>query len=242
MPFSPKPPRSSSTRRCDLPRSQAIALGGLELIPDLSGALYLPEFRTLVAADLHLEKASSLARRGVHLPPYDTRTTLAQLGEAIATWKPHRMILLGDSFHDGEARERIDAGDLSMIRRLTESLDVIWIAGNHDPQHPSDIGGRAATSVALGPLMLRHEPGGQGEFEIAGHLHPAASISQRGRVLRAKCFVSDGRRLVMPALGSFTGGLSVQALPFRALYPAGEFHVWMLGSRAVHRFPSSRLF
>jgi DNA ligase-associated metallophosphoesterase len=225
-----------------LPRSQAIALGGLDLIPDLSGALYLPEFRTLMAADLHLEKASSLARRGLHLPPYDTRATLAQLGEAISLFQPERLILLGDSFHDGKARERIAADDLAILRRLTDSLDVIWIAGNHDPEHPADLGGRAATSVSLGPVMLRHEPGGAGEFEIAGHLHPSAAISQRGRMLRTKCFVCDGRRLVMPALGSFTGGLSVTAAPFAALYPSGDFHVWMLGTKAVHRFPSSRLF
>jgi hypothetical protein len=45
----------------------------------------------------------------------------------------------------------------------------------------------------------------------------------------------------MPAFGSFTGALSVRAEPFAAIFPTGDFHVWMLGGRAVHRFPSSRV-
>ena len=39
---------------------------------DLSGALFWEEQRLLVVSDLHLEKGSSFATRGVLLPPYDT--------------------------------------------------------------------------------------------------------------------------------------------------------------------------
>ena len=49
--------------------SEAFMLGRLALVPDLSGALWLPEERTLVVADLHLEKGSAFAARGVFLPP-----------------------------------------------------------------------------------------------------------------------------------------------------------------------------
>ncbi|MGZ3283323.1 MAG: ligase-associated DNA damage response endonuclease PdeM, partial [Xanthobacteraceae bacterium] len=45
---------------------------------DCRGALYWPEERVLVIADLHLEKGSSFARRGVLLPPYDTAESLAR--------------------------------------------------------------------------------------------------------------------------------------------------------------------
>ncbi len=84
MPFSPKPPTNSSTRPCGLSKEQRISLGGLDFMPDLSGALYVPDFEALLVADLHLEKASNLARRGVHLPPYDTRASLMQLEAVIA--------------------------------------------------------------------------------------------------------------------------------------------------------------
>ena len=38
------------------------------LMADASGALYWPDQKTLVVADLHLEKGSAYARNGSHLP------------------------------------------------------------------------------------------------------------------------------------------------------------------------------
>ncbi|MBI2717154.1 MAG: ligase-associated DNA damage response endonuclease PdeM [Rhizobiales bacterium] len=241
MPFSPKPQANSSTRPCGLSRTHKIGLGGLEFLPDLSGALYAPDFKALLVADLHLEKGSSLARRGVHLPPYDTRESLRQLRAVIAAVKPERLIFLGDSFHDGEARQRIDAGDLSELRALTGDFPTIWIAGNHDPEPPEDIGGGIMGEVALGPVTLRHEPRalGDGELEIAGHLHPAASVAQRGHRIRCRCFVADTRRLIMPAFGSYTGALGISSAAFAGLF--GDYHVWMLGARAIHRFPAGKV-
>ena len=241
MPFSPKPPISSSTRPCGLSRVHTISVGGLAFIPDLSGALYAPEFETLLVADLHLEKGTSLARRGVHLPPYDSRESLRQLSAVLAALKPARLVFLGDSFHDSEARSRIDAGDLATLRAMTAAHQVIWITGNHDPAPPADLGGTIADTVQLGPVTLRHEPRSlaEGEFEIAGHLHPAAAVAQRGRRIRCRCFVGNRRRIVMPAFGSYTGALSVAAAPFAALFD--DFEVWMIGGRAIHRFPSHRI-
>jgi DNA ligase-associated metallophosphoesterase len=222
-----------------LSRSQRISLGGLDFIPDLSGALYAPELRALLVADLHLEKGTSLARRGVHLPPYDTRESLYQLRAVCAAARPRLICFLGDSFHDSHARERIDSGDLAMLRTIAASAETIWIAGNHDPAPPEDLGGRVAAEIALGPVTLRHQPGAlaRDELEIAGHLHPAAAVHARGQRIRRRCFVADERRIIMPAFGSYTGALSVRSEAFEGLL--GDFHVWMIGTRAIHRFPAS---
>lgn len=224
-------------------RAARIELGGLDLLPDLAGALHVPDFEALLVADLHLEKASSLARRGVHLPPYDTRATLEHLAFSLSTSRPKRLILLGDSFHDDEAHLRIDQADIAELARLTRGIDIIWLAGNHDPSPPRTLGGRYAEEIALGPITLRHIPGSLAaeEFEIAGHLHPSASLAQRGRSLRRKCFIGHGQRIIMPAYGSFTGGLSVSAAPFQAIFPMGDFDVWMIGGKAIHRFPARRI-
>lgn len=241
MPFSPKPRTTSSTRPCGLSRSQRIILGGVDFIPDLSGALYAPEFKALLVADLHLEKGTSLARRGVHLPPYDTRQSLAQLRAALDEAKPERLIFLGDSFHDGQARERIGAADLAALRAMTATVETVWITGNHDPAPPDDIGGRIVAEMALGPVMLRHQARTLrgGEAEISGHLHPAAAVEARGRRIRCRCFIADERRLIMPAFGSYTGALSVRADAFAGLF--GNFHVWMIGGKAIHRFPADKV-
>lgn len=220
-----------------------ISLGGLELIPDLSGALYVPDFGTLLVADLHLEKASNIARRGLHLPPYDTRASLTQLSRALDACGARRVIFVGDSFHDDEAVARIDAADLAALQAMTARIDTIWITGNHDPNPPAEAGGRIVSEVNLGPLLLRHEPtiAAEGRFEVAGHLHPAASVSQRGRRIRCKCFIGNERQLVMPAFGSFTGSLGVSADPFRQIFGAADFHVWMLGTRQVYKLPGRRV-
>jgi uncharacterized protein len=241
MPFSPKPRTTSSTRPAGLSRAQRISLMGLDFIPDLSGALYAPEFRALLVADLHLEKGTSLARRGVHLPPYDTRESLNQLRAVLDEARPERLIFLGDSFHDGEARARIDAEDLATLRAITSSVATVWITGNHDPSPPGDIGGSIMEEMALGPVMLRHQARtlGEGEAEISGHLHPAAAVHARGHRIRCRCFIGDGRRLIMPAFGSYTGALSVRAEPFARLFE--DFEVWMIGTAAIHRFPAAKV-
>src|SRR3712207_2938563 len=77
-----------------------VAIAGREAVLDPAGALWLAGSRTLVVADLHLEKSSSLARRGMLLPPYDTGATLALLAALIARRDPARVVCLGDSFHD----------------------------------------------------------------------------------------------------------------------------------------------
>ena len=243
MPFSPKLLAPSSTRPWGLSKEQRISLNGLDLIPDLSGALYVPELKTMLIADLHLEKASNMARRGVHLPPYDTRASLAQLEAVMTQTRPEQLIFLGDSFHDDGARERIAEDDLAWLRVITARADTIWITGNHDPHPPTDIGGRIADEVALAGVTLRHEPKllGSEEFEIAGHLHPGAAVSQRGKRIHCKCFIGNTSRLIMPAFGSFTGGLSISAAPFRDLFAERDFHVWMLGDRAIYKFPAKRV-
>jgi uncharacterized protein len=241
MPFSPKPRMISSTRPCGLSRSHCIHLSGMDFIPDLSGALYAPEVRTLLVADLHLEKGTSLARRGIHLPPFDTRESLLQLKAALTAINPRRLIFLGDSFHDDAARERIDVLDLASLRAITSEFETIWITGNHDPAPPTDIGGIIASEVIIGAVALRHVPVplADGEAEISGHLHPAAAVESRGRRIRCRCFIADHRRIIMPAFGSYTGALSVRSGAFVDLF--SDYQVWMIGSKAIHRFPAAKV-
>jgi uncharacterized protein len=91
--------------------------------------------------------------------------------------------------------------------------------------------------------VLRHIPSPvpQGCVEIAGHLHPGASVVQRGRRTHAKCFVSDQRRLIMPAFGAYTGALSVASRAYDGLFDEPEAQVFMLGRSAIHRLPLSRV-
>src|SRR3979411_3244450 len=141
-------------------RASAFGIAGVTLLADPSGALYWEEQGLLVVSDLHLEKGSSFAARGVLLPPYDTAATLSRLGSAIARHGPRPVVALGDSFHDRDAHDRLSAPDREAIAALQLRRDWIWIAGNHDPALPDDLGGAVANEVAVGAIMFRHEPTG----------------------------------------------------------------------------------
>ena len=54
-------------------------INGAHVLADISGALFWPAAETLIGADLHFEKGSAYAARGVALPPYDTAATLTRL-------------------------------------------------------------------------------------------------------------------------------------------------------------------
>ena len=164
-----------------------MTIAGVTLVADLSGALFWEDQSLLVVSDLHLEKGSSFAARGVLLPPYDTVATLSRLAAVIARHDPRMVIALGDSFHDRTAHDRLSAPDRDAITALQARRDWIWIAGNHDPALPPDLGGVVASEVAIGPIAFRHEPSGA-SGEIAGHLHPQGAGIDAGTIDGAALF------------------------------------------------------
>tara|TARA_R110000787_G_scaffold1372_9_gene5111 strand:+ start:3731 stop:4450 length:720 start_codon:yes stop_codon:yes gene_type:complete len=213
------------------PSETLLHLGGELLTPLPEGALWWPAERVLVVSDLHLEKGSAHAARGQMLPPYDTGATLDLVERLCAALKPGTVISLGDSFHDRAAELRLPDVYAERIRALTGAHDWVWVEGNHDPDPPASLGGRAAKVARFGSLVFRHEPTGE-VGEISGHLHPAAKVKGRGRMVRRRCFASDGARLVMPAMGAFTGGLNVLDAAFAPLFPEGLM-AFALGAERV---------
>ena len=209
-------------------------MNGESLILDASGALYWPAECTAVFADLHFEKGSSLARRGALLPPYDTHETLKRMEHVLERYPVRRVIALGDSFHDRDAAERLDEDVRVRLGKHVRSAEWIWIAGNHDPSPPAWLGGTITSEVAIGGLLFRHEPqtAAQGG-EVAGHLHPCATVVRRGHALRRRCFVSNGARLLLPAFGAYAGGLDVHESPIAVLFP-NSFLAYVLGARRVY--------
>jgi len=220
---------------------QTVTIAGVTFVADLSGALFWEQQRLLVVSDLHLEKGSSFAARGVLLPPYDTVATLGRLAAVIARHDPRMVIALGDSFHDRTAHERLSESDRDALSALQVRRDWIWISGNHDPALTPDLGGIVATEVAIGPIAFRHEPTGA-SGEIAGHLHPKARVSTRGRSMERRCFACDGERAVMPAFGAYTGGLSIRDAAFAKIFQTAGFMAHVLGDVRLHTIAASRCY
>jgi DNA ligase-associated metallophosphoesterase len=224
-----------------VPQSGSVVLADVTLLADCAGALYWPDEQLLIVADLHLEKGSAFARRGVLLPPYDTAATLARLARLVERYTPRLVVALGDNFHDDDGPLRMSSADRATLKLLQRGRDWVWIAGNHDPNLPDGIGGVFADVLALGPLTFRHEPSERPcDGEIAGHLHPVARVAQRGRAMSRRCFAGDGRRLVMPAFGAYAGGLNVRDRAISGLFGALSFTAHMLGERRLFAIAAER--
>lgn len=214
---------------------QPVSICGKAMRAHMSGALYWPAEKALLVADLHLEKGSHFAQRGQMLPPYDTRETLRKLATVIDFYDAATVIALGDSLHDGDALERMDAADRETLAIMQEDREWIWITGNHDGDSAQAIGGTVCDELTVEGITLRHAPApGARTHELAGHMHPAARIVMHGTALRRPCFVGNGVRLVLPAFGAYTGGLNVLDEAFAPLLGSDGMFVWMLGQEGCY--------
>lgn len=205
-----------------------------------TGALYWPRQRLLAVSDLHLGKSERMARRGGRmLPPYETQDALTRLDAEIAATAPRVVVCLGDSFDDLAAFEALASTVKEWIHRLMAGRRWIWIAGNHDPG-PVDLAGTHKGELSIGPLTFRHVamPGPQ-LGEISGHYHPKATLQSRGRRVTRACFLCDQRRVLLPAFGTYTGGLRCTAPVLQELMCHDA--VAVMTGRAVCAFPMPRV-
>lgn len=217
---------------------------------DHEGGLFWPKHNCLIVSDLHLEKGAAMAAGGYLIPPYDTGETLIKLRSCIERWKPEKVICLGDSFHRDDSASSLPLLYRVQLSELMQAKDWVWISGNHDPNSPAELQGNCHEELAIGPLIFRHEQVGEqagdnlfaGQYgEISGHLHPCAVIHRRNKRLRRRCFVSDNRRLILPAFGAFTGGLNIYHKAYWGLFDQDELRVWMLGQKQIYELSGSQL-
>lgn len=179
-----------------------------------SGALWWPDQRLLCVSDLHLGKSERLARRGgTTLPPYDSRDTLDRLTVDLDRTGADTVVCLGDSFDDLDALYALPTAEKLRIAALQAGRRWIWIEGNHDPG-PIELGGMHLSDWSCHALVFRHIAQANARSEVSGHFHPKATLRARGRAITRPAFLMDQDRLILPAYGTFTGGLrsSDQAL------------------------------
>jgi len=212
-----------------------LCLNGQTLWFDPEGVIYWPERRMLIVADLHLEKGTAFMERGVLLPPYDTRETLGRLLRIVARYRPDVVVALGDNFHDRAGGERLGVEERAMIAGLAERVDLVWVAGNHDPAPMVGIPGRWVEELRVGEVDFRHMPCFSGVCEVVGHFHPKARVSINGHGVTRACFVADEQRVIMPAFGAYAGGLDVRDAAIRKLFPDSA-SLFLLGKERLFRF------
>jgi DNA ligase-associated metallophosphoesterase len=208
-----------------------ITLAGTLGLLDRSGALYLPDFKSLLLADVHLGKVSHFRKAGAPVPVDAEALNLTRLHQLLEHYQPEQVYLLGDLFHSST-----NAATAAFHRFLEEHPHPEWtlVPGNHDARQQNNDHGRlilAPPRLPLGPLTLVHEPNPQATtgFEVGGHLHPAIALKGKAG-LRATlpCFWTGPHFMVLPAFGAFTGNKPIKPLKNHqiiALGPTGLLEI-----------------
>ena len=224
-----------------------LSFAGEEWLLTEGRALYWPRERTLLVADLHLEKGSFFARHGQMIPPYDSRETLERVALAIRETGARRVITLGDNFHDSDGSTRLEPHASGMLDALIKAVDWVWITGNHDPEMEARYDGTLAEELEIGGVILRHRAQkGETRPELSGHYHPRLQLKVHQRMIRRPCAVvsaNDGPdgapkgRMILPAFGAYTGGMNAaDPAILKALQPADRIDAVVPAKGKLARF------
>jgi uncharacterized protein len=210
-----------------------LLLSGKSLIADPTGAVFWPAENLLIVADLQLSSCSYLEGHDVLLPPYDTASSFEKLEEALDRYDPARVLALGNSFA-GLAANGLSQHQRDWLQDMMEGRDWYWVTGNSYSELQDTIGGTVVPQLMLGGIKFRAEAiRAPVANEIAGGLHPVAQVSQYGHLIRGRCFVSNGMRLILPSIGNYTAGTNVLSSDFDPVLAQGGLFVWFISQDRV---------
>jgi metallophosphoesterase superfamily enzyme len=211
-----------------------VLLCGKSFVADPTGAIFWPAENALIVADLQLSSGSYLACSEVMLPPYDTASAFEKLEEALDRYNPERVIALGNSF-TGLSPDGLSPHQLDWLQDMIEGRDWYWVCGQDHLDLPDGIGGSVVPQLMLSGVKFRaaavRAPVAN---EIAGGLHPVAQVSQYGHVIRGRCFVTNGMRLILPSVGNYAQGTNVLSSAFDPYLAQGGLFVWFVCQGRVH--------
>jgi uncharacterized protein len=174
---------------------------------------------TLLIADPHFGKAATFRASAIPVPRGTTSTAVARIDALVAGTAAVRIVFLGDYLHAREGRSPETLRVLADWRLANPRLDLVLVRGNHDRRAgdpPRELGVRCVDAPLVeAPFVFAHHPTSSPDaYVLAGHLHPGAPLSGRGRMReRVPCFWFGRACGVLPAFGDFTGLADVTPEP-----------------------------
>ncbi|MBI1185423.1 ligase-associated DNA damage response endonuclease PdeM [bacterium] len=186
-----------------------IEIGGkvMELLPQK--ALWWPQLRTLVVADVHLGKASHFRKSGIPVPFAVYDQNVLNLIKLLQWKKPSKVLFLGDLFHSVHNREW---NHFAEVMAQFPQIEFVLVVGNHDilgADFYRSSGLSVFENMELDGILFSHDalnPVDENLYNIYGHIHPGVRLVGKGRQsLRLPCFYFMEKSGILPAFGQFTG-------------------------------------
>lgn len=200
------------------------------------GILFWLEKKIAIVSDLHLEKGSSFASLGQFIPPFDSEETLKKLINFFKTHEVQTIILLGDTFHDRGALNRMSSKVKSIFDSLVENYEIIFVLGNHENKMKSAFI-KFYERYIVDDIHFLHEAVLEKKYQISGHFHPVASLKINSKKITEKCLIHSENHLIMPAFGEFTGGLNINNPVFKPFLNR-NYYIYFLTKKSVYKFAS----
>jgi putative SbcD/Mre11-related phosphoesterase len=160
----------------------------LRLIPNHPAILIKEgQRKTLVIVDLHIGWEMALSEKGIHVPTQTSRL-LKKLKELISTYKPEKLLILGDVKHTVATAELGEWQDIpDFFNELKRQIkEILVIRGNHDgnlePLLPENIKIVSATGIAIGEFGFFHGHRWPSpvllncKTLVMGHVHPVVAF------------------------------------------------------------------
>lgn len=180
-------------------------------------ALYWPEQKMVMIADLHIGKADIFRASGIAVPQSVQAHDLSRLGALLCRLRPRTLVILGDFLH-GAALGKESREEWQALRRSHPATRFVLTRGNHDRnlQEATLLLDEISASLLNGNVLLSHVPSqrsGSHGLNIHGHIHPIYRARGWNRGLPA--MVLNGSHLVLPAFSAFTGGVQCHSVNSR---------------------------
>ncbi len=200
----------------------------VELLEGLPVA-YIRSLDMLVVSDLHLGYEGAMANKGTFIPKVNLRHILETLGNALNMTKAKKIMITGDiknTFSDVITDELNELFDLADFLKK-HNVETALVKTKHDnfvERYSERMRLKVYKDQAeLGNYLFFHgdtepEIGDKTSMMIMGHEHPTIGITgNSGKRERLRCFLyGEFNRvplLVMPAMGYFSSGVEVNAIP-----------------------------
>ncbi len=199
-----------------------IDICGEELVLLYQKALYKPDEKLLVIADVHLGKASHFRKHGIAIPAQAQRGDFDNLRSILNEVQPEKVYFLGDLFHSDFNADWHLFCDL--VKEYPQ-IQFTLVKGNHDlinKQLFKDVCIEVEDIIENGSLVYTHAPMKEvpeGKMNVVGHIHPGVVLSGMGRQhVKLPCFYREEQLFVLPAFGMLTGLYSMDVRQANAVY------------------------
>ncbi|MGB9853692.1 MAG: metallophosphoesterase [Candidatus Bathyarchaeales archaeon] len=159
----------------------------IPLMPHPAALIETKEARTLVITDLHIGWEIALSEKGIHVPTQAPKL-LQKLKTLLDTYKPEKLLILGDVKHTVATAELSEWQDIpdffNELKNYVKEIQII--RGNHDgnlePLLPENIKILSSTGIAIGEVGLFHGHRWPSptllkcKTLVMGHVHPVIAL------------------------------------------------------------------